>query len=167
LGKNHPDIWRVRLVVKLPALEACEAALDGVVEVSSWFLDDPDADETDENTDWCLEGFARVPPDRASLDAALAVAAASVGAPSPVMTIEQLPDTDWVLANLRDFPPISAGRFFVHGSHYAGWRIPQRNRRPPSMQRSTIKSMRSNGRSTIRSSSIRSAGFRIMRATSC
>src|SRR5579871_3847525 len=76
VGKNHPDIWRVKLVVKLPALEACEAALDGVVEVSSWFLDDPEADETDENTDWCLEGFARVPPDRASLDAALAVAAA-------------------------------------------------------------------------------------------
>jgi len=120
LGKNHPDIWRVKLVVKLPALEACEAALDGVVEVSSWFLDDPDADETDENTDWCLEGFARVPPDRASLDAALAVAAASVGAPPPVMTIEQMPDTDWVLASLRDFPPISAGRFFVHGSHFDG-----------------------------------------------
>ncbi len=120
MGKNHPDIWRVKLVVKLPALEACEAALEGVVEVSSWFLDDPDADETDDNTDWCLEGFARVPPDRASLDAALAVAAASVGAPSPVMSIEQMPDTDWVLANLRDFPPISAGRFFVHGSHYDG-----------------------------------------------
>jgi len=118
--RNHPDIWRVKLVVKLPALEACEGALDGVVEVSSWFLDDPEADETDENTDWCLEGFARVPPDRASLDAALAVAAASVGAPPPVMTIEQMPDTDWVLANLRDFPPISAGRFFVHGSHYDG-----------------------------------------------
>ncbi len=118
--KNHPDIWRVKLVVKLPALEACEAALDGVVEVSSWFLDDPDADETDENTDWCLEGFARIPPDRASLDAALAVAAASVGAPPPVMTIEQMPDTDWVLASLRDFPPISAGRFFVHGSHFDG-----------------------------------------------
>ncbi len=120
MGKNHPDIWRVKLVVKLPALEACEAALDGVVEVSSWFLDDPDADETDENTDWCLEGFARVPPDRAALDGALAVAAASVGAPPPVMTIEQLPDTDWVLASLRDFPPISAGRFFVHGSHFDG-----------------------------------------------
>lgn len=117
---NHPEIWRVKLVVKLPALEACEAALDGVVEVSSWFLDDPDADETDENTDWCLEGFARIPPDRASLDAALAVAAASVGAPPPVMIIEQMPDTDWVLASLRDFPPISAGRFFVHGSHFDG-----------------------------------------------
>jgi len=120
VGKNHPDIWRVKLVVKLPALEACEAALDGVVEVSSWFLDDPDADETDENTDWCLEGFARVAPDRASLDAALAVAAASVGAPPPAMSIEQMPDTDWVLASLRDFPPISAGRFFVHGSHFDG-----------------------------------------------
>ncbi len=30
---------------------------------------------------------------------------------------EVLEDTDWVSATLRDLSPVSAGRFFVHGSH--------------------------------------------------
>ena len=79
----------------------------------------PAADETDAKTLWRLEGFAKTPVDRTALDAALAVAAAAIGIEPPRVTVEQVPDTDWVAANLRDFPPIAAGRFFIHGSHFA------------------------------------------------
>ena len=120
MARIHPDIWRIRLVVALPALELCESALAPFVEVSSWFLEDPEADESDENSRWLLEGFARQAPDRAGLETALALAMAALGMAPPDIQIEQIPDTDWVLANLRDFPPIDAGRFFVHGSHYDG-----------------------------------------------
>lgn len=34
-------------------------------------------------------------------------------------SIEQIPDTDWVKATLRDLEPVHAGRFVVHGSHDA------------------------------------------------
>jgi ribosomal protein L11 methyltransferase len=123
MAKIHPDIWRIRVIVPLPAIEACEAALAPFAEVASWFLADPDADESDETTLWVLEGFDPTPPDRQKLETALALAAASIGLAPPALEIEQIPDTDWVLANLRDFPPLEAGRFFVHGSHFAG-RLP-------------------------------------------
>jgi ribosomal protein L11 methyltransferase len=120
MGKIHPDIWRVRLVVTFPAIELCETAMEPFVEVASWFLDDPDADENDENTRWCLEGFSRQPLDRTALETVLTLATAALRMPAPELSIEQLPDTDWVSANLRDFPPIAAGRFYVHGSHFEG-----------------------------------------------
>jgi ribosomal protein L11 methyltransferase len=120
LARIHPDIWRIRLSVILPAIEACEAALAPFAEVSSWFLQDPEADESDENSRWVLEGFARLAPDRAALETALELASAAMGMPAPELDIEQIPDTDWVSANLRDFPPIDAGRFYVHGSHFEG-----------------------------------------------
>jgi ribosomal protein L11 methyltransferase len=120
MGKVHPDIWRIRLSITLGAIDLCEAALAPFAEVSSWFLEDPDQDESDENTRWLLEGFARQAPDRVALETAMALAMACRGEAAPPILIEQIPDTDWVLANLRDFPPISAGRFYVHGSHYQG-----------------------------------------------
>jgi ribosomal protein L11 methyltransferase len=33
------------------------------------------------------------------------------------LTVEALPETDWVLAGLETLKPISVGRFLVHGSH--------------------------------------------------
>ena len=38
--------------------------------------------------------------------------------PVPALDVERVPNVDWVLQNLRDFPPIAAGRFFVHGGHW-------------------------------------------------
>ncbi len=57
-------------------------------------------------------------PDAADLQAKLAAAAADHGLPPPDAKIERLPDVDWVTRTQRAFPPIRAGRFFVHGSHY-------------------------------------------------
>jgi ribosomal protein L11 methyltransferase len=54
------------------------------------------------------------------LISALSVVAASKKNKVPPLEIERVPGMDWVLANLRDFPPIAAGRFFVHGSHWRG-----------------------------------------------
>lgn len=115
--KVNPDIWRVRISVIFAALELCETAIEPYVDITSWFLEDPDAHESDEQTRWLLEGFARQPPERAALETALALAMACRGEAMPEILIEQIPDEDWVLNNFRDFPPIDAGRFFVHGSH--------------------------------------------------
>ncbi len=35
-------------------------------------------------------------------------------------TVSEVPDQDWVAKVRRDLPPVSAGRFVVHGSHDAG-----------------------------------------------
>ncbi|HVI50838.1 MAG TPA: 50S ribosomal protein L11 methyltransferase [Candidatus Sulfotelmatobacter sp.] len=120
MPKPHPDVWRVEIVVALAAVEAFEAVLENFTDSVSWFLDDPDADETDENLLWRLEGYSRTPVERAEIEAALEVTAAAIGREAPALRVEQVPGTDWVTANLQAFPPITAGRFFVHGSHFEG-----------------------------------------------
>lgn len=120
MAKPHPDVWRVEIVVPLAAVEAFEAVLECFTDSVSWFLNDPDADETDENLLWRLEGYSRTPVERAEIESALEVTAAAMGREAPGLKIEQVQGTDWVTANLQAFPPISAGRFFVHGSHFEG-----------------------------------------------
>ncbi len=116
----HPAVWRVRLVVKLPAVDSCVLAMAPYTAGCSWFLEDEDASDSAADSVWCVEGFSNSPPERTGLETALAQAMAALGWPMPTLSIERLPDTDWVEDNLRDFPPIAAGRFFVHGSHFRG-----------------------------------------------
>jgi ribosomal protein L11 methyltransferase len=59
---------------------------------------------------WRVEGFAEAAPDRA----ALALVEAVAGSP---VEVERLRDRDWLQENQASFPPLGAGRFFVHGSH--------------------------------------------------
>lgn len=116
-----PDIWRIEVVVPAHAVDACESALEPFADAVSWFVTEGDADEPDRQ--WLLQAFSRAAPDRAGLEAALAVTAAALAIDAPVVDIARVPHADWVTDNLRDFPPIAAGRYFVHGSHYEG-RVP-------------------------------------------
>ncbi len=120
MPKPHPVIWRVFLTVPLAAVETFETLLDLHTDAVSWFLDDPASDESDDRVLWRLEGFSKTPLERSVIEAAVALAAATAGIAAPVLGLDRIPDADWVSANLRDFPPISAGRFFVHGSHFEG-----------------------------------------------
>ena len=117
-----PDVWRLRLTVAAEAVPVFEPVFERFAEAVTMFMDDRSGRSEGEG-DWHLEGFARVPPDRAAIVAGLAVVAAAAGLPEPALEIERLPKLDWVAANLRDFPPIDAGRFFVRGSHWHG-RVP-------------------------------------------
>lgn len=116
----HPVTFRISLVVPLVAVEPYETVLERFTDAVSWFLEDPEADETDDKTLWRLEGIARQPVERPALIAALAATALLLGGTAPDPRFEEIAPTDWVAANLKDFPPIMVGRFFVHGSHYGG-----------------------------------------------
>jgi ribosomal protein L11 methyltransferase len=54
-------------------------------------------------------------PDRARLAALLAAA----GVAAPEVTIEELPDTDWVAESQKALPALQAGPFYVYGTHIA------------------------------------------------
>lgn len=69
---------------------------------------------------WRVEGLFSGPPDVQNLAARAAILAASVGLPEPELTVEKVPATDWLTANVAAFPPIRAGRFYVHGDHVKG-----------------------------------------------
>ena len=107
-----PDMWRIEVVLPDHApVEPFEAAMardDGTVTIS-----------LDEAGGWRLASYAEAFPDRADVTARIAVAAASVGIAAPAVTIEKVPDVDWVSHVQARTPPIRAGRFYVHGSHVA------------------------------------------------
>ena len=62
---------------------------------------------------WEVGGYFTEPPDRAGL----ALLSAAFGTRDFV--ISELPETDWVAHVRRELSPVSAGRFFVYGSHDA------------------------------------------------
>jgi ribosomal protein L11 methyltransferase len=114
-----PDIWRLRLTVDPDALPVFEEVFERFAEAVTFFMEDKTG-MSDGDCLWHLEGFSRTPPDKGEILAALSVMAAATGHEVPPLDIERLPNLDWVAQNLRDFPPIDAGRFFVHGSHWDG-----------------------------------------------
>jgi ribosomal protein L11 methyltransferase len=117
-----PDVWRLRLTVAAEAVPVFETVFEHFAEAVTMFMDDRSG-RSDGEGDWHLEGFARQPPDRAAIVTGLELVAAANGLAVPALDIERLPKLDWVAANLQDFPPIAAGRFFVRGSHWRG-RVP-------------------------------------------
>jgi ribosomal protein L11 methyltransferase len=60
-----------------------------------------------------LEGIACAPPDLAALDLVIALAAAAAGVPPPELTIEPLPERDWLADNRERFAPFRIGRFVI------------------------------------------------------
>ncbi|CAA7623290.1 50S ribosomal protein L11 methyltransferase [Magnetospirillum sp. UT-4] len=116
---NFPDIWHLRLKVSPEALPVFEEVFERFAESVTMFMEDKSG-ISDGDCDWFLEGYARTPPQRTEIVAALSAVAAAAGIEVPALEIERLPNVDWVLENLRDFPPIAAGRFFVRGSHWQG-----------------------------------------------
>ncbi len=74
----------------------------------------------DERADglWSVDAYFEEgePPDIAGM-LRDRLGADAFGAP---LTVEALPETDWIAAGLESLTPVSAGRFLVHGSHDRG-----------------------------------------------
>jgi ribosomal protein L11 methyltransferase len=119
---NFPDVWRLRLTVPVEDLPAFEEVFERYVDAVTMFMDDRSG-RSDGEGDWHLEGYSKTPPNRPAIIAALEVVAAVHGTVVPPLEYERVANQDWVAQNMRDFPPIDAGRFFVHGSRWQG-RVP-------------------------------------------
>lgn len=109
--------WRAYIAVPAAYLDDFAPLFAGLGAVESLF----ECGETKPGAMmWRVEGLFSAPPDMEELTARAAVLAASAGLPEPALTIEKIPATDWLTANVTAFPPIRAGRFFVHGDHITG-----------------------------------------------
>ncbi len=91
---------------------ALENLFEPAPEAVTQFEDGADA--------WRIEAYFADPPDLEALAAQLASAA---GQALPQLALEEVPDLNWVAISQAALPPVSAGRFVVHGSHDCG-RIP-------------------------------------------
>ncbi|MEM6903442.1 MAG: 50S ribosomal protein L11 methyltransferase, partial [Pseudomonadota bacterium] len=67
---------------------------------------------------WAAKGYGAVKPDKSGIEAMAALVAAGLDMPTPLVTVERLPPTDWVAHVYEGFKPIQLGRFFIHGSHH-------------------------------------------------
>lgn len=68
----------------------------------------------DKPDDWVLEGWYPAKPGKAQKQALAGLFAGK----APKITVEQLPDEDWVTLSQQNAPPIRAGRFHVHTPDY-------------------------------------------------
>jgi ribosomal protein L11 methyltransferase len=109
-------LWRVALAAPDAASAAAVAEAFGDFEAVSFFEDGKDGP-------WRVEGFAREKPERSPLLARLALVWIDLAGTPPEPQWEKLPRQDWVGINQASFPPLAAGRFFIHGSHFHG-RVP-------------------------------------------
>ncbi|HUB95211.1 MAG TPA: 50S ribosomal protein L11 methyltransferase [Stellaceae bacterium] len=101
-------LWRVACVVADAAgAEAAFLALEPALSSVSVF---------EAGAEYLVEGLSLEAPARGALEARLELA--FIGAtPAPALTIERLPPRDWLKENRESFQPISAGRYYIHGSH--------------------------------------------------
>jgi ribosomal protein L11 methyltransferase len=102
-----PPIWRIGVVAERGAHDMLADALEIHVEALSAF-------EISPGGQWRIEGLTRTKPDMGVLRRELDMPGAGE------ITVEQLPDVDWLARNRQSFPPLRVGRYFVYGSHYAG-----------------------------------------------
>jgi ribosomal protein L11 methyltransferase len=115
-GRHHSgaSLWRVAAsVADATAASAAAAAFETQCGAVSFF-------ETAPGGPWQVEGFAEAKPERGLLEASLALAWSERADPPPAPVIERLAPRDWVAENQASFPPLRAGRYFIHASHWRG-----------------------------------------------
>jgi ribosomal protein L11 methyltransferase len=95
---------------------ASKADAELLADLVSEILDPPPAVSLGEaEGGWLVELYFTEPPDPAGLSAV--ADAAPHFSPVRDLTLELLPEENWVEKTQRGLHPIVAGRFFVHGSH--------------------------------------------------
>jgi ribosomal protein L11 methyltransferase len=110
---SNDRLWRI--AVEAPderAAVAFSSVLEGVGTAVAAF-------EITPKGAWSIEGFVEGKPERATLEAGLAMGAMALGIAEPALILEPMPEIDWVRRNQESFPPMRIGRYFIHGSHIA------------------------------------------------
>ena len=113
LNSEPVTTWSARVVVNQGQVEAFEQAFGGLAGVISSY-------EYEGGPLWAVEGLFAHPPSRADLIQRIALAAQAAGVAEPALQVAAVPAKDWLSESVASFPPIAAGRFYIHGDHIAG-----------------------------------------------
>jgi ribosomal protein L11 methyltransferase len=107
---TKPTYWRIYLTCPIEQADTLAGALEPYsLAVSSY--------ETRDETIWTVEATATVQPSLPEVQASVSVIATLFGYDVPTVYVEPLPDTDWLEATWKNFPPREIGPFYVYGSH--------------------------------------------------
>jgi ribosomal protein L11 methyltransferase len=103
--------WQVLFLLPASAVGTAEEAFSDIAtSVANFEIDE-------ENGIWNFELICSEKPDAQEISRRLLVISELHGISAPEVKIEQLQQADWLAQVAREFPPLSIGRFFVHGSH--------------------------------------------------
>jgi ribosomal protein L11 methyltransferase len=112
-----PELWVIRFIAGDALAPLWEEALGGIAQSVARFKVEPDSAPT---RSWRIEAICDHAPGAHEIAGLLAEAAGTDVAEIPGIEIETLEDKDWLALNRRQFPPVRAGRFFIHGTHFDG-----------------------------------------------
>src|SRR5687768_5603925 len=103
--------WKVKFTVPSAAAGTTENSFDDIALAVSGF-------ETDEeNGIWTFDLLFEEVPDMTDINRRLLVLSTLHDVPVSEPVLEKLEQQDWLSQVARNFPPLSIGRFYVHGSH--------------------------------------------------
>jgi ribosomal protein L11 methyltransferase len=104
-------LWSITLLLPYKPAEAdrqqLEMALEPFGEALSSF-------EVDDGKAWKIEVFGEIEPDAAAVETAVQAFGDFKA------EIARVPEKDWVAESQRGLPSLTAGPFFIHGSHHQG-----------------------------------------------
>ncbi len=117
--KQSALLWRVELSLPFKAVGIFAEQLGECASSVSCFEEQASPHFESQPEDiWKLQLYCEQHPDSAELLRRIALLSASLNIFPPALTIAVVADTDWVSQVQDNFPPLYAGRYFVHGSHY-------------------------------------------------
>lgn len=111
-------LWKLSAVLDAVQADALETVIgDTAVALSRFAIGSTSAGTP---RLWRLEALFDAAPDVPQLALALAEVLAVPARTLPRIAVEPLAAVDWLALNRAQFPPVAAGRFFVHGTHFTG-----------------------------------------------
>jgi ribosomal protein L11 methyltransferase len=109
----------------LVSIQASQAVAFSLSEALEFFSDSVAIveDKTDQ-TIWHVHALTMIQPIRDKLENLVKEVACVDKDPQPTVTIEEMPDKDWVAENQKTFTPLNVGQFYIHDTHHHGF-LPQ------------------------------------------
>lgn len=112
---SGPPVHRTRFETNASAVPLWLDALeDEGLSVGAFEIAEIEGEDSDL---WAIELLHDTAPDAQALQARLDAVATAIGHARVQPRTETVPPVDWIEATRQSFPPIRAGRFYVHGSH--------------------------------------------------
>lgn len=103
--------WQIRIIVDRSMAPAIEDAFgDMALAISSFEV-------IEDHPEWCIDIVVDSAPDHANIESKLALVSGMAGVKTPAYKVRELESKDWVSEVERSFPPLTIGRFYVHGTH--------------------------------------------------
>ncbi len=117
-SSKGPQLWTIKLAAGDAHATVWQEALEGIAQSVARFKERPGDQSTVRS--WRIEAICDQAPVVREVAGLLAEAAGIAKAEIPEIAIAPLIDTDWLALNRSQFPPVQAGRFFIHGTHFSG-----------------------------------------------